>query len=317
MDISARPKNANVTKFAPHPVIKPESKTAQTVALGVTNTVSAGASTKAPANPAKVSTKVLTEASVKAMLKGTPKNIAATASATSITLAKKPTKMIRRAPSNKTLTDKPHQPHPIAKRALAKAEAKRVAQKPAQTLVAKEIKDSEIIKALAKESPSNEPVKDSKNFAKWRRRALIFSILAVILAGGAYATYNLVPGVSVGIASAQAGIDASFPEYIPDGFSLKQPVTYSDGEVDLVFKSNSNDSYYQVKQARSSWDSSAVLDNVVKPAAGDNYATVKEKGLTIYTYEQQAAWVNGGILHTITGDAALSNDQVRRIATSL
>ena len=87
-------------------------------------------------------------------------------------------------------------------------------------------------------------------------------------------------------ASAQAGISASYPEFTPDGFSLHQPVTYSDGKVDLKFKSNSNDDYYTIAQTRSSWDSSAVLDNVVEPAAGANYITTKERGLTIYTYNK-------------------------------
>ena len=119
------------------------------------------------------------------------------------------------------------------------------------------------------------------------------------------------------IAAAQAGIEASYPEYTPDGFSLSQPVTYSEGEVDLKFTSNSNDHYYTVSQARSSWDSSAVLDKVITPAAGANYVTTKERGLTIYTYDMSAAWVNGGILYQIDSNAPLSGDQIRRIATSL
>ena len=94
-------------------------------------------------------------------------------------------------------------------------------------------------------------------------------------------------------------------------------MTYSDGEVNLTFKSNSNDSAYAINQKRSSWDSSAVLDNVVTPAVGENYTTTKERGLTIYTYEKGAAWANAGILYTITGNASLSGDQIRRIATSL
>ena len=226
-------------------------------------------------------------------------------------------KPVNRAARAKPQADKPPQSHPIAKKALAKAEAKKVAKKPQSTVTAKQIKDAEIAKALAQPSSSKKPTKDIKKIAIWRRRILTTCIILLILAGGFYTVYRLVPSVSVGIASTQAGISAKYPEYVPDGFSLKQPVTYSEGEVDLVFKSNSNDTAYTIKQTRSSWDSTAVLDNIVKPATGENYATVREKGLTIYTYDRQAAWVNGGILYSITGDAALSNDQVRRIATSL
>jgi hypothetical protein len=60
-----------------------------------------------------------------------------------------------------------------------------------------------------------------------------------------------------------------------------------------------------------------VLDNYVKEKAGDNYITYNERGLTIYTYNSNAAWVNNGVLYTIDGDAPLSSDQIRRIATSL
>ena len=47
------------------------------------------------------------------------------------------------------------------------------------------------------------------------------------------------------------------------------------------------------------------------------YATYNDAGLTIYTYGTDAAWVNGGVLYTVEGSANLSNEQIRRIATSL
>ena len=98
---------------------------------------------------------------------------------------------------------------------------------------------------------------------------------------------------------------------------MSQPVTFSDGEVTLRFTSNSGPGEYTIVQSRSSWDSSAVLDNVVKKSAGDNYVTTQERGLTIYSYENNATWVNGGILYTIESDAPLSGEQIRHIATSL
>jgi hypothetical protein len=39
--------------------------------------------------------------------------------------------------------------------------------------------------------------------------------------------------------------------------------------------------------------------------------------LTIYTYADNAAWVNNGVLYTIKANTTLSNDQIQRIATSL
>ena len=74
---------------------------------------------------------------------------------------------------------------------------------------------------------------------------------------------------------------------------------------------------YTLSQTKSGWDSSAVLENYVSPKVGDNYMTNSVNGLTIYTYGPNAAWVNDGILYTVSGDAPLSTDQVERIATSM
>ena len=65
------------------------------------------------------------------------------------------------------------------------------------------------------------------------------------------------------------------------------------------------------------WDSSAVLENYVREKAGSDYTISTTGGLTIYSYNAGAAWVNGGILYTITGDAPLSADQIEHVATSL
>lgn len=218
------------------------------------------------------------------------------------------------APAVTLSPDKPAHTHPAAQRALAKAHAKKQAKiassKPATS---KEVKDAAITKALA--TPKAKAKKDPKN--KWVRRFVLIGVSLFALLIILFAIYKFIPSISVSIAAAQAGIEARFPDYTPDGYSLSQPVSYSDGEVNLKFVSNSNDTAYAINQKRSSWDSSAVLDNVVIPAVGENYTTTKERGLTIYTYDKGAAWANGGILYTINGDAALSGDQIRRLATSL
>ena len=229
---------------------------------------------------------------------------------------KPPLKPVARPAAAKA--DKPAQVHPVAERALHRSAAKKQALVPSKPKTSKEVKEAAITKALA--TPAAKPVKDKKKAKKDRkvlRRVIIISsiILAVLIAG--YAVYRLVPNISVSVAASQAGINATYPEYTPDGYALEHPVTYTDGEVDLKFSSNSNNNYYTITQTRSSWDSSAVLDNVVTPVAGANYVTTKERGLTIYTYGSSAAWVNGGILYKIESKAPLSGDQIRRIATSL
>lgn len=212
--------------------------------------------------------------------------------------------------------DKPARSHPMVQRVLSRNEAKSklAVAKPA---TAKEIKDTAISQALASPSVKQDTKKQGKGEQSHLRLFIIIGSILFVVLVGLYAVWRFIPNISVSMAAAQAGIEASFPEYTPDGYSLSQPVTYSDGEVDLKFTSNSNENYYTIKQVRSSWDSSAVLDNVITPATGENYVTTKERGLTIYTYGTNAAWVNGGILYTIDSKAPLSGDQIRRIATSL
>ncbi len=217
-------------------------------------------------------------------------------------------------PSKPVVADKAPQMHPVA----AKAVARTVAAKPvvAKPATSKEVKNAAIATALA--TPKAKPVKKSKKKNKWVRRVIIVGSIVLALGLILFAVYRFIPSVSVGIASAQAGVKATYPEYVPDGYSLDHPVTYKDGEVALKFKSNSNENSYTITQTRSSWDSSAVLDNVVRPVAGENYITTKERGLTVYTYGTNAAWVNGGVLYVISSDnAPLSGEQIRHIATSL
>jgi hypothetical protein len=85
----------------------------------------------------------------------------------------------------------------------------------------------------------------------------------------------------------------------------------------MKFAANAGPQSYTLAQTRSGWDSSAVLTNYVEPKTGSQYNTTTTNGLTIYTYDNAAAWVNAGILYTISGDAPLSSDQIQRIATSL
>ena len=212
--------------------------------------------------------------------------------------------------------DAPATIHPTVKRALA------AVSQPQGVISAtpQQIKNAAIDAALA---PSTGAVKDKApkgpsffNRFRTRRFAILGLIVAVLLiiAGVVYA--NL-PTISVSVASSQAGITAAYPKYVPDGYRLSQPVTFKEGQVALTFKSTAGAGEYKITQASSTWNSTAVLDNVVRKAAGENYVTNQERGLTIYSYDGNAAWVNAGILYTIDSSAPLSSDQIRRIATSL
>lgn len=207
-------------------------------------------------------------------------------------------------------------PHAIQRNAHAKMAAKLPVQttvKPSQI-----IKNEAIEKAMAAlpDKRSIKQVRQHKQRKATRSLSLASAALAIILLGG-YFTYLNMPQLSTRVAAAQAGINATYPNYQPMGYSLSGPVAYDQGSVSMKFAANAAPQSYTLNQTRSGWDSSAVLDNYVIPAAGDSYNTTTINGLTIYTYGNNAAWVNGGILYSISGNAMLSNEQVERIATSL
>ena len=209
---------------------------------------------------------------------------------------------------------------PTAHPHVTKTHQKMAAQK---HQAAQPAKPSQVIKSEAlKEAIEKAPSKTAQTHKTKRTRkmprfmSVASAALALLLLGG-YLTYLNMPNLSVRVAAAQAGINASYPDYHPDGYSLKGPVGYSEGQVTMKFAANAGPQNYTVTQSKSNWDSSAVLDNYVKEKAGENHGTYTERGLTIYTFEGGAAWVNGGIFYTIGGDAPLSSDQVRRIAVSM
>lgn len=203
--------------------------------------------------------------------------------------------------------------HPMVARAHAKSTAKEQSSVP-RTQTASETKH-EALKLAVANTKKSAPLRQ-RLLPRQRAVTIVSATLALVLFG-AYLTYLNMPALSVRVAAAQSGINAGYPEYRPDGYSLTGPVTYTDGKVSMNFEANGGPQKFSITQSKSGWNNDAVLDNYVTPRAGTSYVPYTERGLTIYTYDNNAAWVNGGILYTIEGDAPLSSEQIRRIATSL
>ena len=201
-------------------------------------------------------------------------------------------------------------PHVAKAHALSAAKAKSLSD----TLTAANIKNEAVKTAVA--NTHKKPLLKTRFALRQRVIGIVSASFALILLGG-YFTYLNMPSLSVRVAAAQAGIDANYPNYRPDGYALNGPVTYTDGRVSMNFKANGGNQSFAINQSKSGWDSDALLDNYVSPRAGSDYVPYTERGLTIYTYKNDAAWVNGGILYTVEGNAPLSSSQIRRIATSL
>lgn len=140
--------------------------------------------------------------------------------------------------------------------------------------------------------------------------------LAVIIMSG-YIWITNYPNLQIQVASGKAGIEASFPGYIPSGYRLNGPVAYAPGEITLNFRSADGDSRIAIAQRKTTWTSEALLDNYISPKTSD-YLTVENQGLNIYLYNgNEASWVNGGIWYTIEGSSRLNRDQVLKIVNSL
>jgi hypothetical protein len=204
-------------------------------------------------------------------------------------------------------------PHHMAKKIAA-----RTAKPIAATVKPSHILKREAIDKATAAMPATR-AKHTKATAMSRTQRVVSTAsgaFALLLLGG-YITYLNMPALSTRVAAAQAGISATYPAYHPSGYSLSGPVAYQKGNVTMEFAANAGPERYTLSQTKSGWDSSAVLENHVIPHVGDNYTTESINGLTIYTYGPNAAWVNDGILYTVSGDARLSTDQIERIAISM
>jgi hypothetical protein len=204
---------------------------------------------------------------------------------------------------------KPAQQHPSVTKAL---EHQAAAAQP--QLTGQALKEQLIKERLA---TVDVPTKQKRKWFARRPRlaSILASSLAVLILGG-YITYMNLPMISMKVAASRAGVNASMPNYRPDGYGLDGPITYSPGQVNINYKSTTNDSSFKLTQAPSNWDSQAVLDNYVTKQT-ETYLTFQERGIKVYTFDNKAAWVNGGLLYTIEGTASLSSDQVLRLATSM
>ena len=204
----------------------------------------------------------------------------------------------------------PAQTHPSVAKVLQKQHAV-----PAVQPTGKELKEQLIKERLAEVSNTPQVKKRGLFKSKPRVASILTATLALLVLAG-YLTYMNLPVISMKVAASRAGVEATFPNYRPDGYGLNGPITYSPGEVNINYKSNTNDNGFKISQKPSNWDSQALLDNYITRQT-ENYLTFQERGVTVYTFGNKAAWVNGGLLYTLDGNASLSSEQVLRLATSM
>lgn len=199
-----------------------------------------------------------------------------------------------------------------AKRA-AKLAKKDRAIRSASTVIAKMNREETV--AAKKSAPKME-----KQFKKKSKAGRIF--LALLCSAGTVAAlvafvHFSIPDLSVRVAAIQTGIDAAYPTFVPRGYSLSDVTSDREGVVIMTFK-NAENASFTLSEEKSTWDSTALLNNYVKKTYPSDFTTLREQGITIYVRGEKASWVNGGLLYKIDASGKyLTKEQIRNIATSL
>lgn len=165
-------------------------------------------------------------------------------------------------------------------------------------------------------------VQQSKNPSKLKKHSGKVASVGLSLAGvillGIYVWQINYPNLALKVAGSKAGISASMPSYLPNGWRISGDIQSNPGSISYKLASADGDKSVSVNEVRSDWDSQALAENYLSPNA-DKYTALQSEGLTIYIYNNnQASWVNHGTWYRIEGqDHGLSRDQIIKMATSL
>ncbi len=211
-----------------------------------------------------------------------------------------------------------------AEKAAEKA-AKSAAKRAAKTVTKKDraiISASTIITNMQKKEAAEKPTvpKMERQFKKKGNAGRIFLALfcsgATVAALVAFVHFSI-PDLSVRVAAIQTGIDAAYPSFVPRSYTLSNVTSDKEGVVIMTF-SGPDGIYFTLSEEKSTWDSTALLNNYVKKNYPNDFTTLREQGITIYVRGEKASWVNGGLLYKIDATGKyLTKEQIRNIATSL
>ena len=205
---------------------------------------------------------------------------------------------------------------PLQSLAERRREADTISHFSAKKLTNKSRQNSKALMSAMKEEtkPKSAPIMVKK--PKVSKKHLIFAVASSICCMGVlYATLKFsMPDISAKVAAAQNG--ASYPSFVPRDFTARS-ASFQKNTFSLEFV-GPDKTRFTLDQEKLPWDSNALLNNYVKPTWGEQYDTVREQGLTIYMYQSNAAWVNGGTVYKLnTTSGSLSKKQLKNIITSL
>ena len=192
---------------------------------------------------------------------------------------------------------------------------------PAKAEKAKKVKDSavksalESVATLESDTPKP-PMVSGKRPLGAKKLLLAFGCAALAVAAIGYFVSINTPDISVRVAAMQTGIDATYPTYIPRGYSLSDIVS-EDKKLSITFR-DSDGASFTLSEEKTSWDNETLEASYVKSTWNSNYTSVREQGITIFISGSNAAWINGGLLYKIDASGNnLTKKQIKSIVTSL
>lgn len=209
----------------------------------------------------------------------------------------------------------------VRKIVVDKSQNKTAAVKRATRVVPKSSADAkaaaaDAARAAMKRVATMESVKPMKKRRGLKALIALGFSTAVVTVLGIFVVINL-PNISVKVVAIQTGIEATYPTFVPRGYSLETVASDKGGKITMKFV-GPNDTSFTLIEENSTWDSNAVLNNYVKENYSANYSTMHEQGITYYSDPGAAVWVNGGILYKISSFGKnLSREQIRNLVVSL
>ena len=192
-----------------------------------------------------------------------------------------------------------------------------------KTEKAKAVKDSAVKSALksvaaieSEEKASTVASISSKRTLGAKKLLLAFGCAALVVGAVGYFVSVNTPDISVRVAAMQTGIDATYPTYIPRGYSLSDIVS-EEKKISMTFTDSESGSF-TISEEKTTWDNETLEASYVKATWGNNYTSVREQGITIFIAGSSAAWINGNILYKINASGNnLTKKQIKSIVTSL
>jgi hypothetical protein len=175
----------------------------------------------------------------------------------------------------------------------------------------KEMFEAAIAHATSHEQPS--PRVARRHHRRSRLMHASIAVAVVVLLGGAI-TWAQWSKIELQIVSWQAGFDARMPGYALTDYS-RSPINKEHGALTVTYQSG--DSFYQITQQRSSWNSQTLLDQDVAGSSTDKIQTIESKGRIIYIHGNSASWVDGGVRYDIAGNAPLTSEDILAIIDSM